>query len=122
MVRRQRPVSHRQQMQRVWNHIETRIRPQIPALMPLMEEEFCPRLLQLMEQAQEDGSNRTAFDDLVNQAVILAVMTVLSGRTTNPLNQDHVRYWTCAFRTSALEQSQEDVMAAILQDEIEAAA
>ena len=109
-------------MQRAWNHIEARIRPQIPALMPLMEEEFCPRLLQLMERAQEDGSNRTAFDDLVNQAVILAVMTVLSGRTANPLNQDHVCHWTHAFRISALDQSQEDVMAAILQDEIEAAA
>ena len=89
-------------------------------LMPAMEESFAPHLLKLMDDAREN-SNLAEFNDLVHQAAILAVMKVLSGNTVVALDQTHVLHWTCAFRIHALEESQEEVLAAIIQDEIDAA-
>ena len=63
-----------------------------------------------------------AFNDLAHQAVILSVMRVLSGNTANRLDQINVHCWTCVFRLNALEEPQEEVIAAVVQDEIEAAA
>ena len=120
--RRNCPVSHADRLQQVHNHLQRHIVPLMPTLLPPMEDAFCHCLVHLMERAREDDSDNLEFSDLVHQAVILAVMSVLSGNTDARLNQNNVRHWTCAFRLNALEENQEDVLAAVIQDEIEAAA
>ena len=108
-------------MQQARAYLQDHVVPNLDAHLPLMENEFWAFLLHFLRQAQQDGAD-AEFNDLVHQAVIMSVMRVLSGNTTIPLDQNRVRYWTYAFRINSLDEDPDQVMAAIVQDEIEAAA
>ena len=108
-------------MQQARNYLQDHVVPLLATHLPLMEDEFRPLLRHLIQRAREDDGD-TDFNDLVHQAVILAVMRVLSGNTPTPLDQSHVRHWTCAFRINSLDEDPDQVFAAIVQDELEATA
>ena len=119
--RRSRPASIRNQMLRACACLQDHVVPNLDTHLPLMETEFRAFLLHFLQEAQQDGAD-AEFNDLVHQAVIMSVMRVLSGNTTTPLDQNRVCYWTYAFRVNSLDEDPDQVFAAIVQDELEAAA
>ena len=108
-------------MQQARNYLQEHVVPLLATHLPLMEDEFRPLLCHLIQRAHQDDSDAD-FNDLVHQAVILSVMRVLSGNTTTPLDQNRVRHWTYAFRVNSLDEDPDQVFAAVVQDELEAAA
>ena len=119
--RHDRPASVRNQLDQARHHLRTRIVPHLATHLPQMEDEFCVFLRHLIHDAHQNDSD-TDFNNLIHQAVILAMMRVLSGNTRTPLDQNHVRYWTYAFRINSLDEDPDQVFAAVVQDELEAAA
>ena len=102
-------------------YLQDHVVPNLDTHLPLMETEFRAFLLHFLQEAQQDGA-AADFNDLVHQAIIMAVMRVLSGNAPVPLDQNRVRYWTYAFRINSLDEDPDQVMAAVVQDELEAAA
>ena len=119
--RRNRPASIRNQLDQARQHLRTCIVPHLATHLPQMEDEFRISLRHLIQDAHQNDRD-TDFNDLIHQAVILAVMRVLSGNTRTPLDQNHVRHWTYAFRVNSLDEDLDQVFAAVVQDELKAAA
>ena len=119
--RRSRPASIRNQMEQARACLQNHVVPHLGTHLPQMETEFRAFLLHFVRQAQQDDID-TEFNDLVHQAVIMSVMRVLSGNAPTPLDRDRVRCWTYAFRINSLEEDPDQVFAAIVQDELKAAA
>ena len=119
--RRSQPAAIRTQMDQARAYIQNNVMPHLATHLPQMENEFRAFLLHFIREAQQNGTD-AEFSDLVHQAVIMAVIRVLTGNTPTPVDQDHVRYWTYAFRINSLDEDPDQVFAAIVQDELEAAA
>ena len=108
-------------MQQACDCLQDHVVPHLATHLPQMEDEFRVSLRHLVQDAHQNDRD-TDFNDLIHQAVILAVMRVLSGNTRTALDQNHVRYWTYAFRINSLDEDPDQVFAAVVQDELEAAA
>ena len=119
--RRSRPASIRTQMEQARAYIQNNVVPHLGTHLPRMETEFRAFLLHFIREAQQNDTD-AEFSDLVHQAVIMSVIRVLTGNAPTPVDQDHVRYWTYAFRINSLDEDPDQVFAAVVQDELEAAA